>query len=497
MADTRLYKVAITPKGRYVHGTEYDALCQVLYATEDGGDGCSYISLKPNKNVRPGTDNTVWAISLERGEKGSQGDPGSGFTDVDVTVDSTSGTPSAVAYIENETFYLQLSGLKGADGKSAYELAVEEGYTGTEEEWLASLHGAGGTDGTDGTDGKSAYEIAVDEGFVGTEEQWLASLKGEQGNTGSSVDYPYELVNNRTTDDATKGLSAAEGKRLGDDLTQLEHKKADKDTVRANMMTDRAKYALLDLFDKVAFAVPDVSAEVAELNTALFNLDEVVGVEATYNQGKTIWDQGVSSLDDLKVDLTVKAVYGDGTKVKIQNYTLSGTLTAGTSTITVTYLGFIDTFDVTVTVYGSKTSYVLSELQNLVGKAPDNSSTTYGWVLTNNAARQMALLDYGIQQIRNSDESESGYYPIPVPKTATKMTVAITQNALQIGGYLVWFDGVKLKLHNSTVYSWAAGGFVATITQDGDRQVYYLPVSKPSSGNYPSGQPTALTIDFE
>lgn len=321
--------------------------------------------------------------------------------------------------------------------------------------------------------------------------------QGPQGNTGSSVDYPYELVNNRTTNDPTKSLTAAEGYRLGNDISQLQQEKADKDTVRANMMTDRAKYALLDLFNKVAFAVPDVSAEVAELNTALFSLDEVVGVEASYNQGKTIWDQGVSSLDDLKVDLTVKAVYGDGTKVKIQNYTLSGTLTAGTSTITVGYMGFIDTFDVTVTVYGSKTSYVLSELQNLVGKAPDNASTTYGWVLTNNTARQMALLDYGIRQIRNSDESESGYYPIPIPKTATKITVAITQNTLQIGGYLMWFDGVKLKLHNSTVYSWAAGGFTATFTQDGDRQVYYVPVSKPSSGNYPSGQPTALTINFE
>lgn len=30
---------------------------------------------------------------------------------------------------------------KGLDGKSAYELAVEHGYVGTEEEWLASLHG--------------------------------------------------------------------------------------------------------------------------------------------------------------------------------------------------------------------------------------------------------------------------------------------------------------------------------------------------------------------
>ena len=34
-----------------------------------------------------------------------------------------------------------------------------------------------------GTAGKSAYEIAVDNGFVGTETEWLESLKGEQGAT--------------------------------------------------------------------------------------------------------------------------------------------------------------------------------------------------------------------------------------------------------------------------------------------------------------------------
>ena len=36
---------------------------------------------------------------------------------------------------------------KGLDGKSAYEIAVEHGYVGTEEQWLASLHGKDGKDG--------------------------------------------------------------------------------------------------------------------------------------------------------------------------------------------------------------------------------------------------------------------------------------------------------------------------------------------------------------
>ena len=42
--------------------------------------------------------------------------------------------------------------------------------------------GSGGS-GTPGKDGKSAYEIAVENGFDGTEEEWLDSLKGEPGTT--------------------------------------------------------------------------------------------------------------------------------------------------------------------------------------------------------------------------------------------------------------------------------------------------------------------------
>ena len=42
--------------------------------------------------------------------------------------------------------------------------------------------GSGGS-GTPGKDGKSAYEIAVENGFDGTEEEWLDSLKGADGTT--------------------------------------------------------------------------------------------------------------------------------------------------------------------------------------------------------------------------------------------------------------------------------------------------------------------------
>ena len=77
-----------------------------------------------------------------------------------------------------------LQGYSGTDGKSAYEVAVDGGFVGDEAAWLESLNGTNGTDGIDGADGldgKTAYEIAVENGYIGDEASWLDSIKGEDG----------------------------------------------------------------------------------------------------------------------------------------------------------------------------------------------------------------------------------------------------------------------------------------------------------------------------
>lgn len=99
-----------------------------------------------------------------------------------------------IVYIEKETtpnisvFKIredaQIKGIKGDDGKSAYEVAVENGYNKSVEEWLKSLKGE------DGGKGDSAYEIAVKNGYDKSESEWLKSLKGEQGDPGT-----VEVVN--------------------------------------------------------------------------------------------------------------------------------------------------------------------------------------------------------------------------------------------------------------------------------------------------------------
>lgn len=60
---------------------------------------------------------------------------------------------------------------------------------GWAETWNGTLWLQGsGPAGSNGADGKSAYEIAVANGFVGTEAEWLASLEGADGPTVVSAD---------------------------------------------------------------------------------------------------------------------------------------------------------------------------------------------------------------------------------------------------------------------------------------------------------------------
>ncbi|WP_438989577.1 hypothetical protein [Polaribacter sp.] len=76
-------------------------------------------------------------------------------------------------------------GAPGDDGISAYEVWLELGNTGTEQEFIDSLKGA------DGDDGISAYEVWLALGNTGTEQEFIDSLKGADGEDGD--DFAFEL----------------------------------------------------------------------------------------------------------------------------------------------------------------------------------------------------------------------------------------------------------------------------------------------------------------
>ena len=74
-------------------------------------------------------------------------------------------------HYSKEPYYIAGGGV-GEPGKSAYEIAVEHGFVGTEEEWLASLKGEKGDRGPQGPKGdKGDAGPAGKDGFP-TQEQW-------------------------------------------------------------------------------------------------------------------------------------------------------------------------------------------------------------------------------------------------------------------------------------------------------------------------------------
>lgn len=92
-----------------------------------------------------------------------------------------------------------IPGPKGDPGESAYQIAVDNGFIGSQEEWLLSLKGEpgdqgipgekgdpgqNGEKGDTGSDGLSAYQVWLSEGNTGTEQDFLDSLKGEKGDQG-------------------------------------------------------------------------------------------------------------------------------------------------------------------------------------------------------------------------------------------------------------------------------------------------------------------------
>ena len=97
---TRIGKVSVTPKGAWSSSSTYEPL-DIVYSSGGG----SYMAIA---NIPAGTslsDSTKWMLLVSNGTPGTPGTPGQ----------------------------------KGDDGKSAYEGAVEAGYSGTESEFYTML----------------------------------------------------------------------------------------------------------------------------------------------------------------------------------------------------------------------------------------------------------------------------------------------------------------------------------------------------------------------
>lgn len=126
-------------------------------------------------------------------------------------------------------------GTDGRDGKSAYEIARESGFTGTKEEWLLSLKGAKGDKGENGLNGRDGQQGLQG---VGIKNIQLAENGGLRITLTNNQVFETASVKGAKGDKGQDGTGATyNDTELRNKITALESGKADKTAIPANILT--------------------------------------------------------------------------------------------------------------------------------------------------------------------------------------------------------------------------------------------------------------------
>lgn len=184
--------------------------------------------------------------------------------------------------------------LKENGGKSAYEIAVENGFIGTEQEWLDSF---------EVIEGKSAYQVWLDAGNTGTEDDFLNSQAEKVvpfvlHKTQEYTDTQLEAMLIRATDFGAKGDGVAD------------------DTL-----------ALQNAINQVA------TAKVGSvfLNGSTFNISATLNVPSNVE----VYGYGSNSTKIVTLDNTFDAfnIIKDGRRTQIRDMTIYSKMGIGTNNV--------------------------------------------------------------------------------------------------------------------------------------------------------------------
>ena len=136
-------------------GIDFDALAVAMTTGTQSGITVTADSTNNRFNFEVTSIPTIaidsegyWTVDGERGVNPTkaQGEKGSDGISPTVTATVVSNGVDLTIVDKNGTQNVGIrNGADGNDGKSAYEIAIQNGYTGTEKEWLESLKGTDGT----------------------------------------------------------------------------------------------------------------------------------------------------------------------------------------------------------------------------------------------------------------------------------------------------------------------------------------------------------------
>ncbi len=201
---------------------------------------------------------------------------------------------------DGEYIWTQIT--SSVDGKSAYDIAKENGFQGTEKEWLDSLKGADGTNGKDGTNGMSPRIGSNGNWFIGSNDTGQSSrgiqgekgdkgdtgLQGPQGEKGEKGDTGLQGPQGEKGDKGDTGLQGPQGAKGNDGYTPVKG---------VDYFTEEDKTEIVEDIT----AISSVSVEYGRSNGASYYL---LRIPRYTNDGKRIFPRVAITSSDKSISGT-------------------------------------------------------------------------------------------------------------------------------------------------------------------------------------------------
>ena len=305
-----------------------------------------------------------------------------------------------------------------------------------------------------------------------------------------------EAVTTAIDDTLTQQGKAADAKKVGDEINDI---KADLSHIG---LSDDVKASLLTCFRNVVWVDAHRQDYYDALEAALY-ADSFPRITAAFDAGVNVIYTD-DALDTLKQYLTVKyfaTKESTGTVIASNNYTLSGILTEGTSTITVGYEGVRTSVSIpgVVDFYNiwnwSMANGDFAIRPGTIDYFSNESKVRYTFRTPYDTRRGVTaskgLLPY---RVWGTDTDMTSYYPIPIPKDANKVTISITPNTQFIFTQVMHVSNGNVT--RITQKSWTQGTTEVTFDKGENNAVFFNTKYDSAGSTYPI-DPTEITIAFE
>lgn len=306
-----------------------------------------------------------------------------------------------------------------------------------------------------------------------------------------------EAVTTAIDDTLTQQGKAADAKKVGDEISDI---KTDLSRIG---LSNNVKTSLLACFRNVAWVDAHGQDYYDALEAALY-ADSYPRITAVFDAGVNIIYTD-DALDTLKQYLTVKYFEtrdSAGTDIASNDYTLSGMLTEGTSTVTVAYNGVRTSVSIpgVVDFYNIRSWSVENGLLYMIQAAAinrTNGDVALSDVGTSTNRRTFCVKKGKRPLINNFTGEETEWYAIPVPPSATRFTVGV-EPATQFTGARFWKFNESTELYEGVQnVGWRQGEYSGDINVTGDNIIVTINTKYDSAGSSYPTLPTNIYISFE